>query len=76
MPANPQVGMTFQQEVAPGMQKTEQRSLTRAGPNTPADTFTDTISVRDSTRSAAAVAGSPMLVASDSSTMVRCFSCH
>jgi hypothetical protein len=48
MPANPTVGQTFQQEVAPGIAE-DQAEIIRAGSTVrvPADTFTDTITVRD-----------------------------
>jgi hypothetical protein len=48
MPATPQVGMTFQQEVAPGTAEDE-ATIIRSGSTVavPAGTFTDTIIVRD-----------------------------
>jgi hypothetical protein len=48
MPANPAVGMTFQQEVAPGVAEDE-ATIVRSGSTVrvPAGTFTDTIAVRD-----------------------------
>jgi hypothetical protein len=48
MPANPAVGDTFQQEVAPGIAQDE-ATIVRAGSTVrvPAGTFTDTITVRD-----------------------------
>jgi hypothetical protein len=48
MPADPAVGMTFQQEVAPGIAEDE-ATIVRSGSTVrvPAGTFTDTITVRD-----------------------------
>jgi hypothetical protein len=48
MPANPQVGMSFQQEVAPDVAEDE-ATIVAAGKTvrTPAQTFTDTLRVRD-----------------------------
>jgi hypothetical protein len=47
MPANPQPGMTYQQEVAPGVAE-DRATITRRGDYTvPAGTFADTITVRD-----------------------------
>jgi hypothetical protein len=48
MPADPQEGMTFQQEVAPGVAE-DTAEITAIGRTvrTPEDTFTDTITVRD-----------------------------
>jgi hypothetical protein len=48
MPANPTVGQTFQQEVAPGTAE-DRAEIIRAGSTVrvPAGTFTDTITVRD-----------------------------
>jgi hypothetical protein len=48
MPANPQVGMSFQQEVAPDIAEDE-ATIVAAGKTvrTPAQTFTDTLRVRD-----------------------------
>jgi hypothetical protein len=48
MPANPQVGMTFAQESAPGVAEDE-ATIIRSGSTVtvPAGTFTDTITVRD-----------------------------
>ena len=48
MPATPEVGMNFQQESAPGTAEDE-ATIVRSGSTTkvPADTFTDTITVRD-----------------------------
>jgi hypothetical protein len=47
MPANPEVGMTYQQEVAPGVAE-DRATITRRGSFTvPAGSFPDTISVRD-----------------------------
>jgi hypothetical protein len=48
MPAEPAVGMTFQQESAPGIAE-DQATIVRAGGTVkvPAGTFTDTITVRD-----------------------------
>jgi hypothetical protein len=71
MPADPEVGMTFQQEVAPGVAEdtatilSEDRTVT-----TPADTFTDTIGVRDfnpldGTRSTKAYASGVGLIQDD-----------
>jgi hypothetical protein len=48
MPADPQVGMTYQQEVAPGVAEDEATIVSRGRTVTvPAGTFTDTIRVRD-----------------------------
>jgi hypothetical protein len=48
MPPDPQEGMTFQQEVAPGVAE-DTAEITAIGRTvrTPEDTFTDTITVRD-----------------------------
>ena len=47
MPANPQVGMTFQQERAPGVAE-DTATIIRSGSYTvPAGTFPDTITIRD-----------------------------
>jgi hypothetical protein len=48
MPANPRVGMTFQQEIAPGVAE-DTATIVAKGVKveTPAGTFTDTIKVRD-----------------------------
>jgi hypothetical protein len=47
MPANPEPGMTYQQEVAPGVAE-DQATVTRRGSYTvPAGSFADTLTVRD-----------------------------
>jgi hypothetical protein len=47
MPAAPQPGMTFQQEVAPGVAEDQATIVSRGSTTVPAGTFPDTITVRD-----------------------------
>jgi hypothetical protein len=48
MPADPQVGMTYQQEVAPGIAEDQATILSRGKSVTvPAGTFADTLKLRD-----------------------------
>jgi hypothetical protein len=47
MPADPQVGMTYQQEVAPGVAEDRATIVRRGSFTVPAGTFADTITVRD-----------------------------
>jgi hypothetical protein len=47
MPAEPEVGMTFQQEVAPGIAEDRATIVRRGTFTVPAGTFADTITVRD-----------------------------
>jgi hypothetical protein len=47
MPANPQVGMSFQQEVAPGIAEDRAEIIGSGSETVPAGTFNETIKVRD-----------------------------
>ena len=76
MPADPQVGMTYQQEVAPGVAEDRATIIRRGDYTVPAGTFADTITVRevnplDGSRSTKVYARGVGLIADDSFSLIR-----
>jgi hypothetical protein len=76
MPADPQVGMTYQQEVAPGVAEDTATIVRRGDYTVPAGTFGDTITVRDfnpldGSRSTKVYARGVGLIADDALSLTR-----